>query len=89
MQNCKRLNRSGFTRVNRPGTAYEVSVLEPANRDVLSSTISLKSTIFNQKPALLNSNLTTKEKKLFKLSDRTGVFYVEAIIQLRVPTKIY
>lgn len=41
MQNCKRLNRSGLVRANRPGTAYDVSVREFENKEVLSSTISL------------------------------------------------
>lgn len=41
MQNCNRLNRLDLVREKRPGTAYDVSALELANKEVLSSTISL------------------------------------------------
>lgn len=41
MHNCSRLNRLDLVREKRPGTAYDVSELEPANNEVLSSTISL------------------------------------------------
>lgn len=42
MQNCNRLNRLDLVREKRPGTAYDVSALELANKEVLSSTISLR-----------------------------------------------
>lgn len=82
MQNCKRLNRSGdFNRVKRPGTAYDVSVLVPENKDVLSSTISVRLTL------KMSTHKKIKFKDEYLKLATVGVCYTKAIIQLKSPTK--
>lgn len=68
MQNCNRLKRSGLVRVKRPGTAYDVSLREFENSEVLSSTISLSVIEFK----LI---VTLKNELLFLMNNNRSLFY--------------